>query len=56
MELNVLPVAPKGEASFPLDMEGPNFVTGALKVNPAYEEEKQTIIINVKINSFQFEQ
>lgn len=29
-----------GEASFPLDMEGPNTATGALKVNPA-EGEKE---------------
>lgn len=29
-----------GVASFPFDMEGPNFVTGALKVNPA-EGEKE---------------
>lgn len=32
--------ATMGEASFPFDMEGPNFATGALKVNPA-EGEKE---------------
>lgn len=29
-----------GEASFPFNMEGPNFVTGALKVNPANGEKE----------------
>lgn len=33
-------VAIMGVASFPFDMEGPNFATGALKVNPA-EGEKE---------------
>lgn len=32
--------AAMGEANFPFDIEGPNFVTGALKVNPA-EGEKE---------------
>lgn len=32
--------AAMGVASFPFDMEGPNFATGALKVNPA-EGEKE---------------
>lgn len=32
--------ATKGVASFPFDMDGPNFATGALKVNPA-EGEKE---------------
>lgn len=32
--------ATMGEASFPFDIEGPNFATGALKVNPA-EGEKE---------------
>lgn len=42
----LLPAATMGVASFPLDMEGPNFATGALKVNPAYKREKP-IVINV---------
>lgn len=33
-------VAVMGEASFPFDMEGPNFATGALKVNPAVGEKE----------------
>ena len=33
----LLPAAATGVASFPFDIEGPNFATGALKVNPAYK-------------------
>lgn len=41
-----------GADSFPFDMEGPNFATGALKVNPAYKEEKQiALIISVTVPS-----
>lgn len=44
----LLPAATMGVASFPFDMEGPNFATGALKVNPAYKNEK-LVVINVTI-------
>lgn len=46
-----------GVASFPLDMEGPNFATGALKVNPAYKKQKSIIkstIINTYFNITHF--
>lgn len=33
-------VAAMGVASFPFDMEGPNFATGALKINPADGENE----------------
>jgi len=36
-----LPVAAVVVVSFPFDMEGPNFATGALKVNPVYKETNQ---------------
>lgn len=44
--VGLLPAATMGVASFPFNMEGPNFATGALKVNPAYKKE---IIINVNV-------
>lgn len=36
----LLPAAVMGVARFPFDMEGPNFATGALKVNPAYRHKQ----------------
>lgn len=35
----LIPAAGIGAASFPFDMEGANFATGALKVNPAYKKK-----------------
>ena len=40
-----------GLANFPFDIEGPNFATGALKVNPACKKrgDQITVIINVTV-------